>query len=197
MSEPRKTDDSLLELAEVVLRKANFRLQYDRIGGDEPVLLVENSDAVAAVAAFLSVRDLIEAESDVSRAVSRRVASAPASPKRWDAYVVLLTSARSAAQYSEELALLTQNLRHVRRIVRVGVDPTRAGLTRALRPLLPLAAINESRWDEDPLGSMRRLLERDGFEAREIEKALDDFQLTRSTTQVDADLLATGEDDDA
>lgn len=180
MSVQLQTDDPLLELAEVVLRDADFTLRYARSDEQEPILLAENSDAVAAVGAFVSVENLVAAEGRVSRALSRHLAGANASSKRWDGYVVLLTSARPEANYSEELSLLTQNLRHVRRIVRVGVHPTRAGLARALRPLLPLSNATGAALIREPLDAVTEALKRDGFARSEIEVAIEAFRLGRA-----------------
>lgn len=196
MTAELRTDDALLELAEVVLRNAGFNLRYGQTDDQEPILLIENSDAVAAIGAFVTVPDLLEAESGVSRALSTNIAAAPPSAKRWDGYVVLLTSSRGGADRAEELSLLTQNLRHVRRIVRVAVDPTRAGIARALRPLLPLSSSSEVRWIADPLDAIARLLERDGFTPGEIQREVETFRLTRKEESSTEEMQEPGAEND-
>ncbi|WP_162602361.1 hypothetical protein [Nocardioides daejeonensis] len=169
-------DLGLLELAELVLTESGYSVFYDTVDG-EAVLLAENQDNIAAVAAPVAIDGLIDVHPSVSRLLSTRVAEAGPASKRWDTFAVLLCAQGAAREQTEALANITNNLRQVRRLVRVEVEPTKAALSRALRPLLPLPEPPHYGALREPLKELENLLRADGIEQDLITSVLTDFAL--------------------
>lgn len=171
-----RSDDELLELAQVVLESAGYATERSYVEGRD-LLLGENADNVLALASLVTVPQLLQWEPLVSRALSERLAEADAGSKRWDAYIVLICAQQSSEELTDDLTEVTHNLRNLRRIVKVGVEPTNAGIARALRPLLPLPPPSSQSTLIDPLERMRDLLERDGLDPQRVDEALEGFQI--------------------
>ncbi|WP_310964898.1 hypothetical protein [Nocardioides terrisoli] len=168
------TDSGLLELAEMVLRDAGYELTSDA-ADDEPVLLAENHDNVAVVTAPITLERLLDADSSLTRFLVERLATTDPGRKRWDAYVVFLCAQPGTPNQTETLSGVSNNLRKVRRLLRVGVEPTTAGVSRALRPLLPLPTLSRPTAIADPLQELESFLLADGIEPEVLHAALTDF----------------------
>lgn len=173
------SDDGLLDLAVLVMQQNGYEV-VRAAAGDLPIALAEDEDNVVALASLVSSGDLVMVEPNVSRLLTERLVAATSARKKWDAYVVLLTAQRASDEQSEPIAALTNNLRQVRRIIRVGVDPTLAAVARALRPLLPLPSPEFDSRLEDPLTTLRDLLIRDGLPADVVAEALSAYALEES-----------------
>jgi len=133
-------DRSLLAVARRVLSANGFRTAEANLTGleDVPWLLAENEYFILAVVAGLSLDDLLGVEGFVSADIEGRVGGAPElGAKRWDTYVVLLTSAEAERGRPEVLSL-EYNTRSVRRLVLLGAAPYEEAVTTALRAFLPL-----------------------------------------------------------
>jgi hypothetical protein len=182
------SDEGLLDLAILVMQQNGYEAVRDTVG-DLPIALAEDEDNIVVLASLVSSGDVVLAEPDVSRLLTERLVAATSARKKWDAYVVLLTAQRASDEQSETLAALTNNLRQVRRIVRVGVDPTRAAVARALLPLLPLPTPDFDSRLEDPLAALKALLIRDGLPADVVSDALSAYALeeAESSTPLEED----------
>ncbi len=146
-------DAGLLDLARVVLEGARYRVTA-ALSAEPPVLLAEDENNVVAVTAVLSPEQIVVVEPSVSRVLSERLVQAQVPEKRWDGYVVLLCAQRADTEQSRVLAELANNLRQLRRVIRVGVQPTHAAVARALRPLLPLPTPVLGATLDDPLDAL-------------------------------------------
>ena len=171
-----ESDPGLLELARVVLEQEGYKVTTVPSTGDK-VFLAEDENNVVAVAAVISPPQIIDVEPVVSRVLTERLVEAHVPEKRWDGYVVLLCAQPADSELTEALAGLTNNLRQLRRVVRVGVDPTRAGVARALRPLLPLPTPVASGTLTDPLELLRGRLIRDGLDPAAVADVLEAFKI--------------------
>jgi hypothetical protein len=169
-------DPGLLELARVVLEHDSYTVtDVPATGGT--VLLAEDENNVVVVAAVISPPQIIDVEPLVSRVLTERLVEAHVPEKRWDGYVVLLCAQTADSDQTEALAGLANNLRQLRRVVRVGVEPTRAAVSRALRPLLPLPTPVSSGALTDPLELLRGRLLRDGLDPEAVHDVLEDFKI--------------------
>jgi hypothetical protein len=151
-------DAELLELARQVLEEAGYIVQNSD-DQDLSYLIAEDIDNVVTLAATMEGSDLIAIEPTLSRYLIERLNVAPVGTKKWDGYVVLLTSATPNDETSQLLFELAYNLVTVRRIVRVRVKPTTADVTRSLRPVLPVITAISSAVLIDPMVALAERLE--------------------------------------
>jgi hypothetical protein len=166
-------DDDLLRLAGQVLIRAGYTTIPP--GSAIPAILAENADNVVAVTATITVEDTVRAEPILSKLLTAQMGAKSLDGKRWDGYVVLLTSQAAPEATAEPLFGIAYNLRHVRRLVKVGVDSTLAGVQRAIRPVLPLPKPPAADELTDPLTLLRdRLLQR-GLDAAAVDASIARF----------------------
>lgn len=171
-------DDQLFEILGMTLADAGYAIEPTSADGI-PAILAENPDNVVLATATLTVRDLVVAEAALSQALVGRVSDASAGSKRWDGYVAVLTRQTAEVDARDTLFALTYNLRHLRRLVKVGVDPTIAAVRRAMRPLMPLGAdTSVPSLSISPIDSLIDRLLRDGIEEEVIQRALARFKTT-------------------
>lgn len=166
-------DDDLLSLAGEVLTRAG----YTTVPSESGIfaILAENPDNVVSVTATITVEDTVRAEPILSKLLTARMGGKSLEGKHWDGYVVILTSQAAPGAAAEQLFGIAYNLRHVRRLVKVGVDPTLAGVQRAIRPVLPLPKPPAADELTDPLTLLRdRLLQR-GLEAAAVDASIARF----------------------
>jgi len=170
-----ESDPGLLDLARVVLQQHGYKVATPL--APDTVLLAEDENNVVAVAAVISPPQIVDVEPIVSRVLTERLVEAHVPEKRWDGYVVLLCAQSADSDQTEALAALANNLRQLRRVVRVGVEPTRAAVARALRPLLPLPTPVSSGTLTDPLELLRGRLIRDGLDPAVVDEVLETFRI--------------------
>jgi hypothetical protein len=168
-------DAELLELALIALSSVGYETSMQGTGRSQ-LLFADNTTAAIAVGASNTVAGLLDLESDLSAQLLQRMGARRIPERRRDGYVVLLTVQSAEAQQSEALFGMTYNLRHVRRIVRVAVEPTAAGVARALRPVLPLMSIPRPHVVSDPLESLERRLLTDGLSPSLVTGAIARFR---------------------
>ena len=189
-----RTDVGLLELAELVLRAAGYQVFFDDVD-HEPILLAENRDNVAVIAAPVAIDGLIDSDPAVSRLLNGRLDHVQPGSKRWDAFAVFLCAQCAGQDQTEALSEISNNLRQVRRLVRVEVEPTKAAVSRALRPLLPLPESPHSGVLKDPLKELEALLIADGIDRDVLDSVLTDFLIGVGLSVVaEDDELAQGDD---
>ncbi len=180
-------DDKLFELLGMTLADAGYAIEPTSADGI-PAILAENPDNVVLATATLTVRDLVVAEAALSQALVDRVSEAPTGGKRWDGYVAVLTSQAAEAEASDTLFALTYNLRHLRRLVKVGVEPTIAAVRRAMRTLLPLGAdTSVPSLGISPIDRLVDRLLKDGIEEEVIQRALARFKVTGFESLIEED----------
>lgn len=187
-------DVELLDLADSALRESGYVVQRFAIGGLDYVL-AEDVDNVVALTAVVSVDAVLRTEPVVSNVLATRFANLASSPKRWDGYVVLLTSEVPDDSLAEPLFALTYNLARVRRVVRVGVEPTRAGVHRALRPILPLTKVADHIAPGDALRALEERLVADGVPPHDVSLALGEFRAQHGALTEFDDAPSAGDDD--
>jgi hypothetical protein len=129
---PFETDIELLKLARQVLADSGYRVQ-DSMCDDIYYVIAEDTDNVVAVTAMLEGGDLIAVEPVLGRALIERLSDTRVGAKRWDGYVILLTSATPTSETSQGLFDLAYNLINVRRLIRVRVRGCSNRSTRVAR----------------------------------------------------------------
>jgi hypothetical protein len=177
-------DAGLLDLARVVLEEAYYRVTA-ALDSEPPVLLAEDENNVVAVTAVLSPGQIVGVEPSVSRVLTERLVEARVPEKRWDGYVVLLCAQRADTEQSRVLAELANNLRQLRRVIRVGVQPTHAAVARALRPLLPLTKPVRGATLGDPLDALIERLIRDGLPAAAVAEVVAAYRIDVGVPLID------------
>ncbi len=178
--QPVEVDAELLQLAEIVLRQSRYTVERIPIDG-LPCLLGEDQDNVVVLAAVVAVEDIFNVEPPLSRLLSSRLTDAHAESKKWDGYVIVITSGRPDDSMTEALNALTQNLNELRRLVRIGVDTTRADVERSIRAVLPLSKVTDDAGLLDPLAALEQRLVADGLEAEEVAAAITAFRATTAS----------------
>lgn len=131
-----RSDDDLLQVARAVLTGQGF--QVEMLGGTIDLVLAENSYFVVAVAAMNTIGELIHAEPVALDALAQLLESAILGPKKWDAYLVLLTQEKSAESddVTRDLYAINYDTSRLRRIAHTGVDPTPDAVSHALAPFV-------------------------------------------------------------
>ena len=178
--DPSIVDTELLDLARVVLEQGGYVVMQNSIDGTQ-YLIAEDPDNVIVLGAVIDVGDALVIEPALSRTIVDRLAESSPETKKWDGYVVVLSSTRSDSETTEALFSLTYNLSQVRRIVRVGVEATKAAVSRSLSPVLPLHQSQNDVVLGDPLESLEQRLIADGLAADQVNQAIASF---RSQTPV-------------
>lgn len=173
--QPAEVDTELLELAEIVLRQSGYTVERLPIDGVS-CLLGEDQDNVIVLAAVVAIEDIFNVEPLLSRLLSSRLTGADAEAKKWDGYAIVITSARPEDSMTEALTALTQNLNQVRRLIRIGVDTTRADVERSIRAVLPLSSVTNGAGLLDPLAALEQRLVADGLDAEEVSDAIAAFR---------------------
>lgn len=143
MNETADRDDLLVAASEV-LAGADFNVLIEPLAGSEHRwLLAENDYFAIAALADPSWEELAKSESIASERLLERLGGLEGGAKRWDAYLVLLTTERWSGVDDRERSDFLNNTRGVRRLVGAQLVPDpESGLERpvaeVLRPFLPL-----------------------------------------------------------
>lgn len=161
-------DLGLLDLSLLALSTAGLTASIEEVNS-VPAVRAESELMVVLVGTATTVDGLIALEPLLSSAVIDLLGDRKIPDRRRDGYVILLTSQRAEARQGESLFGLTYNLRHVRRIVRVGIDATAAGVARALRPVLPLATVTAGTGAVDPIDELSSRLIQDGLDSHAVQ----------------------------
>jgi hypothetical protein len=133
-------EPQLLSVVRRVLAQHGFRLEEFQL--DELVgaswLLAESESFVLGVVTGKTFDDLLVLEGYVSAALGQRLRDGDIGAKRWDSYVVLLTSAGKDQRGRPEVVRLQYNTRSLRRLVALGVAAHEDAVSGALATFLPL-----------------------------------------------------------
>jgi hypothetical protein len=174
-SQAAAADTELLGLAGLVLRDSGYTVEDGATNG-LPYLVAEDLDNVLVAGAVVAIEDVFAIEPTLRRVLLARLGGARAESKKWDGYVVILTSTRPDESMSEALFDLTYNLSEARRLVRVGVEPTTADVARSLRAVLPLTKPSVDGGLVDPLTALEKRLVADGLGRDEVAEAIAGFR---------------------
>jgi hypothetical protein len=190
----RDADPELLELAREALGRAGYAVELN-VDGIIPTVIAENLDNVVGLAATVTVEGALLAEPIISKLLVQRMSGRDLEGKRWDGYVALLSSQAAPASISSPLFGVAYNLRHVRRLVRVGVATTLAAVERALRPVLPLPMLPSADELTDPLATLGARLVEQGVAQEAVDEAFARFRLSQPSITTDDDLSTASTED--
>jgi hypothetical protein len=148
----------------------------DADAADE-VLLAEDPYFVLAAVATPSVARLRLVEPFLSSYLASRMAERPVGDKVWDGYVVLLTEERfSDLEATSSVFDLLYDTSYVRRMVSLGVRPTKSSLRDALRPFLALQRVEVREVLGDVLHDLADALATEGVERSVASQAVENFR---------------------
>lgn len=177
------SDADLLAVAESVLSNQGYFVEI--LGDPTNLLLAENAFFVVAVAASHTIQDLPSAQGAAEEALAERLATASIGPKKWDAYLVLLTQAKSPEDdlTTRELYAINYDTTRLRRIAHTGVSPTPESLLHALAPFVaPLEGNATS--IQDPFARILVALEARGIDRDLANRAIAAFEQGASLDDV-------------
>lgn len=137
--------EALLIVAQGVLERTGFGVRIELLeGSDRSWLIAENELFVVGVIAGETLEELKPVESTATETLLTRLGGLNGGGKRWDGYLVLLTSQSWSTVDSRDRVELVYNTRGIRRLVGAELiadeeGDVEAAVGRALRPFLPLA----------------------------------------------------------
>lgn len=169
------SDLDLVGLARIALDAAQFRTSIVDVDGHQ-LLVADGTSTAVVVATTARVDQLLDIEPIAIRPLVERLGLRSVPDRRRDGYLFLLSTQPADASQAAALFGLTYNLRHVRRLVRVGVEPTAAGVARALRPVLPLLTRISTFEAMNPIVELEHRLIEDGLDPRIVRDAIDRFR---------------------
>lgn len=172
-----RSDPDLLAMAREVLASQGFvHEEVDETDGG--ILLAEDPYFIIGLAATPTIADLLSAEPVVEKTIGDRMQAVDVGPKRWDAYVVLLTQERPSDEGSATRPLfgINYDTRGFRRIARAGVEPTIRGVRNALTPFVQPVRLEEAGLASDPFDSMTEALVRHGVDSELAVRSVEVFQ---------------------
>jgi hypothetical protein len=137
---PVDADSQLLSVARRVLDKNHFRVRETQVDGLERAtwLLAESEYFVLGVAAGKTFEDLVVLEGYIAAALGELLQDGELGAKRWDSYVVLLSSSGADQRGRPDVIRLQHNTRSLRRLVCLGTAAHDDAVTNALATFLPL-----------------------------------------------------------
>jgi hypothetical protein len=151
---PLSWDRDLLALARSVLVDEGYAVE--EVAGDVALVLAENPYFLVAVSATPTIAQLLSAQSLAEAAIADRLALSDPGPKRWDAYLILLTQERSPEnkQTTRDLFEINYDTSNLRRIARAGVQATLAAVRDALTPFVAPIELDDPSIARDPFEAM-------------------------------------------
>ena len=134
------SDPGLLAVARRVLTQHDFRVNERALDGADAAtwLLAESEYFLLALAAGESFDDLLVLEGFLAAALATAFEDGNLGPKRWDSYVVLLSSAGTDQRGAPDVVRLQYNTRSLRRLVSLGIPAREDTVAEALATFLPL-----------------------------------------------------------
>jgi hypothetical protein len=143
------SDQELLHIARDVLQEQGYTVELATNGVD--LVLAENPYFVVAVAAMNTIQDLLLSEGLAEATIVERLNRSVVGPKKWDAYLVLLTQERSSDdETTRDLYAINYDTARLRRIAHTGVDATSEAVAHALAPFVAPAEATNPDIHEDP-----------------------------------------------
>lgn len=169
------SDDELRAVARSVLLQADYVVEDLR--GDPSLLLAENPYFLVAVCTTSTISQLLHVEPLAEEAILRRLEGANPGPKRWDAYLILLTQERlpENRQTTRGLFEINYDTSNLRRIAHTGVEATLAAVRQALIPFVAPIELDDPSLQLDPFGAMESALTAQGVERDTARRAVAAF----------------------
>jgi hypothetical protein len=130
----------LLAVARRVLTRHDFRVNERTLDGPDAAtwLLAESQYFLLALAAGESFDDLLVLEGFLAAALTTVFEDGKLGPKRWDSYVVLLSSSGADQRGAPDVVRLQYNTRSLRRLVSLGIPAREDAVAEGLATFLPL-----------------------------------------------------------
>lgn len=178
------SDPELLAIAQTVLTGQGYRVE--RWGEPVDLVLAENAYFVVAVAATHTIQDLIYVQGVAESALTEHLASSAIGPKKWDAYLVLLTQERSPEDdaTTRELYAINYDTARLRRIAHTGVDVTPESVSHALAPFVAPSEVATTDVHADPFAAFMDALEARGVDRDLANRAITAFEQGASLDDV-------------
>ncbi len=171
------SDTELVAAARSVFVSEGYVVEEVQVDGLD-LLLAENAYFLVGVVATSTIAQLLDAESVAEAAISDRLTQENVGPKKWDAYLMLLTQ-----ELSPENGLVTRGLFEInydtsrlRRIAHAGVTPTAVAVRSVLAPFIAPTELSDPAITENPFQSMVRALALNGVERQLAQRAIDAFE---------------------
>jgi hypothetical protein len=139
MSEPT-SDPGLLAVARRVLTQHGFQASERSLedAGEATWLLAESDYFLLGVAAGGTFEDLLVLEGYLTAALGVLFGEKDLGAKRWDSYVVLISSTGTDQRGAPDVVRLQYNTRSLRRLVCLGTPAREDAVAEALATFLPL-----------------------------------------------------------
>lgn len=156
-------DPELLRLARSVLSESDFAVEL--VEAEVPMLLAENRYFVVGVVAPSTIHQLLSVESLAFEALEGRISSSEMGPKKWDAYLVMMTQEKASDddETTRGLFAINHDTSHLRRMAHTDIELTRASVTRALSAFLEPVEVDEADTRSDALLALVQSLTQRGI----------------------------------
>lgn len=134
------SDLGLLAIARRVLTQRGFHASERPLDGpgEATWLLAESDHFLLGVTTGETFEDLLVLEGYLAAALSALFDENDLGPKRWDSYVVLISSADADQRGAPDVVRLQYNTRSLRRLVCLGIPAREDTIAQALATFLPL-----------------------------------------------------------
>lgn len=177
-------DADLLSVAESILSDQGYLVE--KLDNPMGLLLAENAYFVVAVVATHTIQDLRVSQGPAEEVLAERLATASIGPKKWDAYLVLLTQERSPEDdlTTRELYAINYDTTRLRRIAHTGVSVTPESVSHALAPFVAPLEGNATNIHEDPFARLLTALEVRGVDGDLANRAIAAFEQGASLDDV-------------
>ncbi len=177
-------DGDLISLAESILTDQGYFVE--KLDSPLGLLLAENAYFIVAVVAFHTLQDLRAAQGPAEAALAERLETASIGPKKWDAYLVLLTQERAPEDdlTTRELYAINYDTTRLRRIAHTGVSLTSESVSNALAPFVAPLERNAAVIHEGPFARLLTALEARGVDRALANRAIAAFEQGASLDDV-------------
>lgn len=169
-------DRELLALARSILADEGYVVE--EIEATTALVLAENPYFLVGVAATPTIAQLLVAEGIAEAMIAERLAAADPGPKRWDAYLILLTQERSPenSETTRELFNINYDTTNLRRIAHSGVDATLAAVRDAMTPFVAPIELDDPTLAQDAFSFFAEALAGRGIERDLVNRAIGGFR---------------------
>lgn len=178
------SDSQLLAIAKSVLGDEGYSVESFSSGVD--LVLAENAYFVVAVAAMNTIQDLLLIGGTAEASLTERINESAIGPKKWDAYLVLITQERSPEDdaITRGLYAINYDTVRLRRIAHTGVDATPEAVAHALAPFVAPAEATTTDVYEDPFVALVDALATRGVSRELANRAVAAFEQGASLDNV-------------
>lgn len=170
------SDRELLALSRSILSDEGYVVEEIEAG--TTLILAENPYFLVGVAATPTIAQLLVAEGIAEAMITDKLAAADPGPKRWDAYLILLTQERSPenSDTTRELFNINYDTTNLRRLAHSGVDATLTAVRNALTPFVAPIELNDPSLAKDAFSFFTEALAARGVERDLADRAISAFR---------------------